>query len=310
MEKEKMVTMRTVVWALVMTLMMTCMTATGENALAKKALKPGRITKISAANKGNQITVKWVKVKSAKKYQMYIVEKNSSGKKSKKTKSVKKTRCSFKGRNGHEYIIKVRGINGKKKGKYSKAVVVILKSDKTDNAGGKDSEKDLAYKKYKEKMDRLLKIFNECAAERSKAEKEMNAVKEKLENDLGPRAIDEILKNKNALIEEKNRLEIRIDNNNSTREDEDRYFAISDLLRDIKNLELETKKDGSVGRILDAYYHDYYDYDRLPESYPEYFRKATSEYFSLRDKVRDCQKAEEKALNEYEREMNGHINFE
>lgn len=93
---------------------------TQESAYAAKAKKPAQVKglKVDVAE-DNQVTVTWKKAKNAKKYTVSIKD-GTTGLTA--SKSSKKTKLTFKGGNAVNYTIKVQGINGKKKGAFSKAV--------------------------------------------------------------------------------------------------------------------------------------------------------------------------------------------
>lgn len=84
------------------------------------ATKPAKVKITKVSVKGKTVTVKWKKAKGAKKYQV------KAGKKVVKT--TKKTSAKFKIKKS--CTIKVRGINGKKKGSYSKSRKAKVKKSK------------------------------------------------------------------------------------------------------------------------------------------------------------------------------------
>ena len=84
------------------------------------ATKPAKVKIAKVSVKGKTVTVKWKKAKGAKKYQV------KAGKKVVKT--TKKTSAKFKVKKS--CTIKVRGINGKKKGSYSKSRKAKIKKSK------------------------------------------------------------------------------------------------------------------------------------------------------------------------------------
>ena len=80
--------------------------------------KPAKVKKlVLSVSDENQITAKWKKARFAKKYQIYVKVDNG---KFKKTRTVKKTKTRIMGEPGTTYTIKVRALNGKKKGAFSK----------------------------------------------------------------------------------------------------------------------------------------------------------------------------------------------
>ncbi len=96
------------------------MPMTQENAYAAKAKKPAQVKGLSVeVAEDNQVTVTWKKAKNAKKYSVSVKD---GGTGFTAVKSSKKTKLTFKGGNAVKYTVKVQGVNGKKKGKFSKAV--------------------------------------------------------------------------------------------------------------------------------------------------------------------------------------------
>lgn len=85
------------------------------------ATKPSRVKITKVSVKGKTVTVKWKKAKGAKKYQV------KAGKKVVKTTTT--TSAKFKIKKSCK--IKVRGINGKKKGRYSKSRRAKIKKAKS-----------------------------------------------------------------------------------------------------------------------------------------------------------------------------------
>ena len=93
---------------------------TQETAYAAKAKKPAQVKSLKVdVAEDNQVTVTWKKAKNAKKYTVSIKD-GTTGLTA--SKSSKKTKLTFKGGNAVKYTVKVQGVNGKKKGKFSKAV--------------------------------------------------------------------------------------------------------------------------------------------------------------------------------------------
>ena len=105
-------------------------------AFAAKAKNPAKVKIASVKRSGLKITVKWKKTKNAKKYQVY--QKIGSGK-WKLKKTLKKLSLTVKGAYGKTYSFKVRGVNGKKKGKYS-AVKTLKVPKKSTPAPTPDPE--------------------------------------------------------------------------------------------------------------------------------------------------------------------------
>ena len=103
-------------------------TATPSMVMAKAAKKPGQVTKVKLTNpittgkKTNALTVSWKKAKHAKKYQVFMLKSKWA-----KYKTVKGCMTSVsKLKYGKTYKFKVRALNGKKKGKFSKVVRVVV----------------------------------------------------------------------------------------------------------------------------------------------------------------------------------------
>jgi|GEM_PF-138025 len=89
-----------------------------EDTFAAKAKKPAKVKglKVKVAKNKRKITVTWKKAKRAKKYAVQIKDKKT---KLASTKTTKKRKLVFSGQWSTSYQIRVRGINGKKKGKWS-----------------------------------------------------------------------------------------------------------------------------------------------------------------------------------------------
>lgn len=85
---------------------------------------PSKISKLTISNDGNVITLKWSKSKNTKKYQVY----EKKGKKFKLIATTKKNKYSKKVKPG-TYSFKIRGVNGKKYGKYSKTKSIMVIDD-------------------------------------------------------------------------------------------------------------------------------------------------------------------------------------
>lgn len=91
--------------------------------------RPAQVKKLKAkANSDSAIQLTWKKAKSAKKYQVYAAEKKKGKYKKVATLKAKKKSYTVTKVNkkvlkpGKSYFFKVRAINGKKKGKFSKVV--------------------------------------------------------------------------------------------------------------------------------------------------------------------------------------------
>lgn len=118
-----------VVFAVV--LMLTMVPMNVEAATAKTPAKP-TVTSVKQTGK-NKITVKFKKAKNAKKYQVAVsLQKNM---KKSKTYTVKALKKEIKGLSaGKTYYVRVRGVNGKKYGKWSKIKKIRLKKKETEPA--------------------------------------------------------------------------------------------------------------------------------------------------------------------------------
>ena len=88
--------------------------------VAEAASKPAKVKSVKVTKKTQtSVTLKWKKAKRAKKYQVFV----KSSKKYKKVKTLKKTKVTIKKlKAGKTYRFKVRGIRGKKVGKFSKVI--------------------------------------------------------------------------------------------------------------------------------------------------------------------------------------------
>lgn len=113
------------------------------------------------------ITLKWKKIKSIKKFD--IVYKFNNGN-FKKLKSVKGNKFTFKGKFNTKYTFKVRSVKGRKKGKFS---AVSLKTPVKNAESGK---------KLKEKMNELKRLTAELKRKITDTKKDYytNASKEKV----------------------------------------------------------------------------------------------------------------------------------
>ena len=114
-------TKKIVAAALAVLMILSFMPMMQENAFAaKKAKKPAKVksVKVTVA-KNNKVTVTWKKAKNAKQYNVSIKDGSS---KLTSVKTSKKLKVTFQGGSAVNYTIKVQGVNGKKKGAFSKAV--------------------------------------------------------------------------------------------------------------------------------------------------------------------------------------------
>lgn len=98
--------------------------AAGDSSFATSKVKtPRKVSGLKATiSEKKVITLKWKKAKGAKKYQVFLATK----KKFKKQKTTKKCIFIYKGKPGGVYKFKVRGISGKKNGKFSKICTVKI----------------------------------------------------------------------------------------------------------------------------------------------------------------------------------------
>ena len=85
--------------------------------------KPAKVKISSLKASGLKMTLKWKKAKNAKKYQVYV---KTGAAKWVLKKTLKKTVFSMNGAEGTEYSFKVRGVNGKKKGRFSAVKKVTI----------------------------------------------------------------------------------------------------------------------------------------------------------------------------------------
>ena len=115
------------------------------DAYAASSKKPARVTNVKLSSSTTKsLSVKWGKAKNAKKYQ--IAYKKASAKKYKYV-TLKKGKRSYvikKLKANTQYRVKVRGINGKKKGKWSKVKKFKTKKVK---ATGPDTNTNVDYTK-------------------------------------------------------------------------------------------------------------------------------------------------------------------
>lgn len=93
---------------------------------AEAVSKPAKVKSVKVTKKTQtSVTLKWKKAKRAKKYQVFV----KSSKKYKKVKTLKKTKVTIKKlKAGKTYRFKVRGVRGKKVGKFSKVIKVKVKA--------------------------------------------------------------------------------------------------------------------------------------------------------------------------------------
>ena len=85
-------------------------------AAKKSAKKPARVKWTSVKRSGSKAVLKWKKAKNAKKYQVYS---RIKGAKWKLAKTLKKRTVKLSVKAGKTYQYKIRGVNGKKRGKFS-----------------------------------------------------------------------------------------------------------------------------------------------------------------------------------------------
>ncbi|MDO4383444.1 MAG: CAP domain-containing protein [Eubacteriales bacterium] len=143
--------MRTVigitVFALLACIIMPLSMETGSVSAATK--KPSKVTLTSVSSAGStSISIKWKKAKNAKKYQVYrATSKNGKYERVVTTKS--RSYVNKKLKTGKKYYFKVRALNGKKKGAFSKKVSAVPKAKKA--AGLKDIQNQMLQKVNKER---------------------------------------------------------------------------------------------------------------------------------------------------------------
>ena len=114
---EMTVTIRNRIIAAAMTVLMIFgMTGISTEASFAAVKKPAKVKGLALKRGGLKIKATWKKAKNAKKYQVYM--KTGSGA-WKLKKTLKKRTLTVSGKYGKTYRFKVRGVNGKKKGKFS-----------------------------------------------------------------------------------------------------------------------------------------------------------------------------------------------
>lgn len=94
-----------------------------ENVSAASGKKPAKVRVISSNSINQMITVKWKSAKKAKSYQVYAKIGNTKWKKMATVKATKKSSYTYRIRNcqwASPYKVKVRAVNGKKKGAWSR----------------------------------------------------------------------------------------------------------------------------------------------------------------------------------------------
>ena len=104
---------------LILALIMSCVPVSA-------ASKPAKVSNLHQVSVGpGTVKVGWNKAKKAKKYQVYVSKNGKSGN-YKKVKTTKKKAYTLKGyKPGKTLWVKVRAVNGKKKGKFSKKLKVV-----------------------------------------------------------------------------------------------------------------------------------------------------------------------------------------
>ena len=95
------------------------------------AKKPARVKWTSVKRSGSRAVLKWKKANNAKKYQVFS---RIKGAKWKRVKTLAKRTVKLSVKTGNTYQYKIRGINGKKRGRFS--VVKTLKVPKKTPSGG------------------------------------------------------------------------------------------------------------------------------------------------------------------------------
>lgn len=95
------------------------------------AVKPAQVKITSVKADKHKVKIKWKKAKRAKKYQVYV----KTGKKAfQKVKTTTKLSYTYSGRYKTRYVVKVRAVNGSKKGRFSKTRAVTTPKPKIRSA--------------------------------------------------------------------------------------------------------------------------------------------------------------------------------
>jgi soluble P-type ATPase len=148
-----------------------------ENSFAKKkkAKKPAKVKIAKASVKKNtkKITVSWKKAKNAKKY---IVSIKDLSTKLTSSKTSKKVKITFNGQWNTKYQIRVRGVNGKKKGAWSAKKTVKVGVDPKYTKALKDADEN------KKAAEEAQKAAEEAQKANDQAAKDLNNAQKKLEN--------------------------------------------------------------------------------------------------------------------------------
>lgn len=142
---------------------------------AYAASKPGTVKISSVSVSKNTATVKWAKVKNAKKYEVKIVGSKTV------TKTVSGTSYKYTGSSNEKIKVTVRGVNGKTKGSWSAAKSATLGVSDADTIKALKAENDkLAKENSKLKADNeKLKSDNKDLEDRvSELEKLVASLKE------------------------------------------------------------------------------------------------------------------------------------
>ena len=118
-------------------------------ASASAASKPAKVTGVKASAKKMSVTLKWKKAKRAKKYQIWQYK----AKKYKKIKTTKAKKITIKKlKAATTYKFKVRAINGKKAGKFSKVVVIKTKAVNQNDTNNSSAATNTAVNPAKAKL--------------------------------------------------------------------------------------------------------------------------------------------------------------
>jgi len=122
MKKRSSLMSKVMVFILALAVVFTYSVMPMNQAYAASSKKPAKVTNLKAsALSSSSIKLTWKKAKNAKKYEVYYSTKSKSGyKKAKTTKYTSFTKTKLKA--GKKYYFKVRAVNGKKKGSFSKIV--------------------------------------------------------------------------------------------------------------------------------------------------------------------------------------------
>lgn len=126
---------KTIAISLLTMLMLIGFIGAGNTNVYAASKAPAKVTNLKMTKKSEtSFSVKWKKARNTKKYQVYL---STNKKKFKKIETVKKQKATVTGLTaGKTYYIKIRGVYGKKKGKFSNVfeVETLPKKIKKDPA--------------------------------------------------------------------------------------------------------------------------------------------------------------------------------